>query len=60
MNDQLKIAMINLIIQFGLQKAIEIFTNINNAPTIDDAIAALRETQKKTWADYKAEAKNST
>jgi len=56
MTEQLKIALINLIVQFGLQKAIDIFTNINTAPTIDDAIKALQETQKKTWKDYKEEA----
>lgn len=57
MNDWQK-ALINLIIQVGLDKAIDILSGVNKAATIDDAIAALQETQKKTWADYKNEALN--
>jgi hypothetical protein len=56
MSEALQLALINLIVRVGLEKAIEIFSGINKATTIDEAIAALRETQKKTWADYKAQA----
>lgn len=55
MNDELwKLALINLIAKVGLDMAIAIMTNINKATTIDEAIAALQETQQKTWADFKA------
>lgn len=51
-----QVALVNLIAKVGLDAAIAIVENINKAATIDDAIAALQETQKKTWEDYKAQA----
>jgi hypothetical protein len=56
MNDALVIALMNLIARVGIEKAIDIFGGLKKAATIDDAIAALQETQKKTWEDYKREA----
>lgn len=56
MNEALQIALFNLIVKYGIDKAIDIISGVRKAATIDDAIAALQETQKKTWADYKNEA----
>lgn len=53
-SEDMKLALINLIAKVGLDLAIEIMKNINKATTIDEAIAALQETQQKTWADFKA------
>lgn len=59
MTDAWKLALIELIAKVGLDTAIAIATQVNRATTIDEAIAALQETQKKTWADYKADAANT-
>lgn len=51
-----QLALINLIAKVGLDLALRIIDNIGKSVTIDDAIAALKETQQKTWEDYKKEA----
>ena len=56
MSEQLLLALFNLIVKFGIDKAIDIFTGVTKAATVDEAIAALQATQKKTWEDYKKEA----
>jgi len=52
-----QIALISLIAKVGLDAAIAIANNITSSATYDDAIAALKKTQEKTWQMYKDEAK---
>jgi hypothetical protein len=56
MNDEnalWKVALINLVANVGLDAAISIADGIKNAKTIDDAINALKETQKLDWSKFK-------
>lgn len=59
MNDPFTLAIINLVGRVGFDGAIYFLQNIKNAKTIDDAIAALDASAKKTWDDYKKEALNA-
>lgn len=56
MSEAMIIMIGNLIAKVGLDAAISIIGGIKNAKTIDDAIAALKATQAKTWEDFKKEA----
>lgn len=58
-NQTVQLAIINLIAEVGLDAAVSIIKGLKSAATIDDAIAALEATQKKTWEDYKKEAAGS-
>lgn len=53
MTPELQIAVFNLIAKVGLDTAVIIMQNVKNAATIDDAIKALQDAQKYTWADAK-------
>lgn len=54
MSETLLVALFQLIAKVGLTAAINIMENLGKAVTIDDAIAALKKAQAKTWEDYKA------
>lgn len=44
---------LQLVAKVGTNAAISILDGIKNAKTIDDAIAALKESQKVEWSDFK-------
>lgn len=56
MSDQLILGIINLVAKVGIDAAISVLNGIARAKTVDEAIIALEESSKKTWADYKKEA----
>lgn len=56
MTPELQIALINLIARVGVDAAIAIASNIMTAPTYEDAIKAIKESQAKDWETYKKEA----
>lgn len=53
------LALIQLLVKFGIDGAIAIMTSIKGAHTIDDAIAALEVAKTKTAQMYLDEAKAS-
>ena len=44
---------LSLVAKVGVNAAVTILDGIKNAKTVDDALAALRAIQAKTWEDYK-------
>ena len=60
MSEQLKIALINFGVRFGIAAALELAKGIGKpSATIDDAIAALEAAESKTLAEVIAEAPNA-
>ena len=55
MSNEMIIALAGLISRVGLDAAIIIMESLKKSTTIDEAIVALKESQQKTWADYKRE-----
>lgn len=56
MSEALIIAIINLVAKVGLDASVYVLKGLNKSTTIDEAIAALEDSAKKTWEDYKKEA----
>ena len=54
MTPELQLAIIQLVTTVGLDTATAIVKGMKAASTIDDAIAALEDAQKITWAAAKA------
>lgn len=57
MTEALLIAILNTVAKVGLDAALIIISSLNKpAPTIDDAIVALKSARDKTWEQYLIEA----
>jgi len=52
-NLELQLSIIQLVTNIGLDAATSILKGMKNASTIDDAIKALEDAQKITWAQAK-------
>lgn len=46
--------------RFGIEATITFLEQSRNAATVDDAINALKQSQAKSWEDYKKEAAAAT
>ncbi len=56
MTEALLIAILNTVARVGIDSTLILLDAMKRpAPTIDDAIAALRAAQSKTWEQYQAE-----
>jgi len=56
MDPALATALLSFAARFGIDAAITFLERSQKATTIEDAIAALKASQEKSWEDYKAEA----
>lgn len=59
MTPELQVAVVQLVAKVGITAATTLLEGLKAAKTIDDAIAALKAAEEKTWKDYKDEASKS-